>query len=167
MVILSGYKVQMFLIRIILPASPLIKWITSAMGQEWESDLISWHWKCCYLGDLLHCKYLSPDLLPGFNANNVVWSRRQRRRGGGWEEEMSGRSGEEKNWKGQRAVLEGREQKVWRGSEGGRGRGIKTVICNSFCNVCVCLCINGITSCSVCVFVGRLCVLIHQCARPD
>lgn len=60
----------------------------------------------------------------------------------------------------------GREEKVWRGSEGGGG-GIKTVICNSFCSVSVCLCINGITSCRVCVFVGRLCVLIHQCARPD
>lgn len=44
---------------------------------------------------------------------------------------------------------------------------MKTVICNSFCSMSVCLCINGITSCRVCVFVGRLCVLIHQCARSD
>lgn len=46
--------------------------------------------------------------------------------------------------------------------------GLKTVICNSFCSVCVFVHqVASWTSCSVCVFVGRLCVLIHQCARPD
>lgn len=53
------------------------------------------------------------------------------------------------------------------GGGGGGGWCMKTVICNSFCSMSVCLCINGITSCRVCVFVGRLCVLIHQCARSD
>lgn len=57
----------------------------------------------------------------------------------------------------------GREQKVWRGTERGRVRRR----CCATHPVCAHQEHNKLQSVCVCVFVGRLCVLIHQCARPD
>lgn len=94
-------------------------------------------WEICFTVNICH-----QDLMPiaVFGAEN------RGKEGGG----VSGRSRGGKNWK-DRAVLEGT---VSLERQRRRGKGMKTVTCNSFCNVCVCASMALNVAAYVCLLAG-------------